>query len=111
MSDVTGRATPYVNTAVTNTVVQLTANPCFVSFWDIYTGSSTACYMQLFNGKAVDITLGTTVAAWSIPVITGRDAYHDKYLYFPDGLSFALTSGPTNAVVPVATAVFNIAYF
>ena len=73
-----------------------------------HAASQLPAFVQLFNAKAADVTLGTTVAAYTFQVSPGdnEDAIDD--LYFSTAVSVACTStatGATAALCDISPAV------
>lgn len=102
-------ATPKFNSALTNTAVALKATPGQLTAYEIYNPGNALAYVQFFDAKAADVTLGTTVPVWIVPVPSGGRAVgpHDK-LRFLTAISVAAATTATGNTAPNAAQVVAI---
>lgn len=102
-------ATPKFNAALSTTVVSLKAVPGQVTAYEFYNAGNALAYVQFFDAKAADVTLGTTVPVWIVPVAAGARAVgpHDK-LRFLTAISVAAATTATGSTAPNAAQVAAI---
>lgn len=62
----TGGATPFFNDAVAGTVVQLKATAGQLYMLNAFNTTGATAYLQIFGKPSASVTLGTTVADWTI---------------------------------------------
>lgn len=104
-------AVPFFNDAVAGTVVDIKANAAGrIDALDLVNTTAAAAYLQIFNTKAANVTLGTTPATHVIRLTANQS----KTLTFPqglklggDGVSIAGTTtagGTTGAAISVGAA-------
>lgn len=64
---VEGGASPFFNDAVAGTVVNIKASAAGQLYHlKLVNTTAAAAYLQIFNVKAASVTLGTTVATWTL---------------------------------------------
>ena len=98
--------------AITNTLVDVDTGACRFCWFDIGNVNITVVYVQLFNRKAADTTLGTTTPILSIevPASSGRVIANGTLMNFGgDGFSIAATTLRGNAAAPASSVDINIA--
>lgn len=102
-------ATPKFNAALSTTVVALKNSPGQLTAYEIYNPGNALAYVQFFDAKAADVTLGATVPVWIVPVPSGGRVIgpNDK-LRFLTGISCAAATTATGASAPNAAQVAAI---
>lgn len=92
---------PIFSAAVAGTKTTIKATPCSLHGCIVLNGTAAIAYVQVFDAKAADVNVGTTVPDYVFPVPpntapplvlpVGKDAFrHDI------GLVIACTTSPTN---------------
>ncbi len=102
-------------TCPTNSVKDVQAGPTTITV--IETAKNTAasdCYLLLFNAKAANVTLGTTIPARIIPILAGTK-YSQEFavggMYFTSALSIAMVmSTVTGTTAPTTPFGVDIVY-
>lgn len=104
--------TSYFNASVTETKVSVVAGSVLLFNLLGYNSGAAASYVQFFDALAADVTVGTTVAKFSIPLpIAG--GYSDTYSLperFRTGIVIAVTATATGAGAPSAGALIKLTY-
>lgn len=88
-------------TNVGATVVDINRAPSTLKIVAYNPTGGVPAFVQLFDAKAADVVLGTTVARYAFQVSPGdnEDALGD--LYFTTAVSVACTTTPTGAIAAV----------
>lgn len=101
-------AVPVTVSALTNTVkVVRLSEPAGVWSMTVANPSAAIAYVQCFDAlKPADVTLGTTVATWVVPVTTAQTitVAPTQPISFLKGLQIAATTTATGSTAP-ATAL------
>lgn len=101
-------ATPVSKPALTNAAVAIKNGPGKIEGGDFLNPSNATVYVQIFDKKAADVTLGTDTPVLAIGIPTGQRApFPTGKTGFNTGISAAATTGPANAVAPSAAVVAN----
>lgn len=105
-------ADPYSNTALSNSVVAMTARPAPLRSLHVFNPSNAAAYVQLFDALTTGVTLGTTVPTLAFGVASG---VHQSIPLPPEGINFRVgialagtttgtgSSAPSSALVVAAS--------
>lgn len=102
-------ATPKFNAALSTTVSALKSTPGRVTSYEIYNPGNALAYVQFFDAKAADVTLGTTVPVWIVPVPAGgRAVGPNDMLRFQVAISMAAATTATGSTAPNAAQVAAI---
>ena len=103
-------ATPYTNSALTTTLVQVFTGPAVITGENISNVSNAVIYVQFFDAASTaGITLGTTPPyAWvAVPVNGVLDGPSSIVgLGFKNGIVAAVTTTPTGLTAPSANIPF-----
>ncbi len=92
---------PYFNVAVGGTVIEVVGHPVTVAFGVIQNPTGAVAYLQIFNKRAADVTLGTTTPNYVQPISPGDNDPVTGGLLMTDALSIACTTTPTGAAAAV----------
>lgn len=101
-------STPVSKPALSNTALAIKDGPGMIEGGDFLNPSNATVYIQIFNKKAADVTVGTDTPVLVIGIPTGQRApFPSGRTGFGVGISAAATTGPANAVAPSAAVVAN----
>lgn len=94
--------------------VSLVGNPVDFRGFTLYNSGASTVWLQVFNNKASDVTLGSTKPVDSFDIGAG-DSRRMTQADFPmsnfgNGLSFAATAGQSNNSAPAASLTGRIFY-
>lgn len=96
---------PYNKANARNVKVEVKASQAFLAAWHISNPDVDTAYVQIYDLAAADVTVGTTPAAYTIPV-PGVDGNGDPgiakdSLHWPvslaSGFTYAVTTTPTGS--------------
>lgn len=96
--------------AATKTDIKTSAGQVYG--WFFYNPNTTVAYVQFFNLTAANVTLGTSVAVYSLPIppTSGANVMHDLGIAHSTAISIAVTTTRTGLTGPGSTVDFNIFY-
>lgn len=99
-----GGARPYFNDAVAGTKQEVSQGQNTVLYsLHLMNGTAATAYLQIFFKKAADVTVGTTVADFTIAIPTNAATDFVQELAFPAGVGVAGSTGLTLAGTTTAT--------
>lgn len=93
------------------TKAQITDKKATIHGFRFENNHSGAVYVQLFNAKAADVTVGTTVATHTFLLPASGIAQLDPRrfaYYFDKGITIACTASRTNNTAPTAAATCTV---
>lgn len=98
---------PFYNAAATGSVVGLTKNPASLVWFNVQNTNGSTVYLQLFNKRMADVTLGTTEPTLTFAV--GANGDRIEVFPFPTqfdtALSYAVTTTKDGNTSPGSTCV------
>ena len=107
MSEKVHKFLPYFNAAVSEVAVQISATEVNTGKILVQNTGGAYTYLQMFNGLAANVAVGTTLPDFVIPIPGGGVAVIDEQMVWDTGLTFACTSAPTGNGAPAANAVVS----
>jgi len=113
-----GPSTPYFDSDGDNSAQAVKASGGILTGIEISNPNSVDCYLQLFDALAADVTVGSTTPTLSLLIPAGdgtNDSAMDKALHeggiqFKNGITYACTTGATNADDPATGLIVNLLY-
>lgn len=103
---------PLVFLNVDDTVVDVNAVPSFVDGGIAFNNTAAQAFLQFFDKKAADVTLGTTVPDWIVAVSPNdNDPIHvgESGLIFSTAVSVACTTTATGLTASDCHVAISIA--
>lgn len=112
--NVSGTAKPYLNTALSNTVVNVKTSSGTVLGWSFVNKGGAEAYVQVFDSAAANVTLGTTTPKLVVWIPAGG-AWEEKFtgetkVGFYTAISLAATTTATGSSAPGTALIANIEY-
>lgn len=106
---------PYFNAVADEVLTEIKASGGYLCSWDFANPDAVGYFVQFFDLRAADVTLGVTVPYWTIFVpegdgagLRGKEANALKFpLRFPVGMTYAVTTTPTGAIGPTTSITFS----
>ena len=94
------------------TLGQVSAEAVIVTAIDAYNPGAALAFLQLFNRPSADVTLGTTVPDFVVPIpdAGGRDTVYPGGLRFADALTYAVTGSPGGNDAPASPVVLSFGF-
>lgn len=92
---------PYFHNAVGGTVIEVKGSPVTIAFGVIHNPTAAQAFLQIFDKRASEVTLGTTTPVWSQPVSPGDNDPLEGGIIMRNALSIACTTTPTNSTAAV----------
>ena len=102
----------YFNSSADNTKTSIKASTGNLYQLTCDNPNVTRIYVQLFNKALADITVGTTVPNYVIPVLPGA-MFDNSYaipMEFSTAISYAVTTTSTGAVAPSTAVMLSAGY-
>ena len=98
---------PSFDSSVTATVENLQTSPGYLDFFEVQNPNIVQVFLQLFDGAAASVTLGTTAPTMSLLVPPGdgnasggRAEVLNHPPYFNKAISYAVTTTATGSTAP-----------
>jgi hypothetical protein len=100
---------PFFDADADNSAQTLVDKPSFLFKIIVENPNTAKAYVQLFDALAADVTVGTTVPNYVIPVFANSGTVDDYAvpMKFKNGITYACTTTPTGSTDPTAGLVLS----
>jgi hypothetical protein len=97
--------------AVDDTLVEVNTGPCYVTLGWVFNSGMFTGFMQMFDARAADVTLGTTAPNFVVPVSPGdNDSISNSGpLHFKTAVTIACTDTATGSAARACSVSIAIA--
>jgi hypothetical protein len=99
---------PYYHDTVGGTVIEVRGHPVIVAFGVIQNPTGSQAYLQVFNKRAANVVLGTTVPDYVQPVSPGDNDPVQGGLLMMDALSIACTTTATGSIAAICKVALGL---
>lgn len=103
---------PFFDGDADNTAQTLKAGKTYLHKIIVENPNGAKAYVQLFDALAADVTVGTTVPDYVVPVLAGAGTVDDYIpgILFTKGVTYACTTTPTGSTDPTTGLVLSAIY-